>query len=134
MMDKIDNWKAATESARLGRNPLVIMIDQEDCPYCRIVEGEFFSAILASGEFDGKVIFGKISLDAGEFITLPDGNRVSTWDFLQPFFTAGLTPTVIFLDPDGNELVERMVGLSTPDFYGFYLERSIRKARALLNG
>ncbi len=133
-MDKIDNWEAATASARQGRKPLVIMIDQADCPYCRVVEGEFFSAILAGGEFDNKVVFGKISLDAGEFITLPDGSRVSTQVFLQPFFTSGLTPTVIFLDADGNELVERMVGLSTPDFYGFYLEKSIRKARALLNG
>lgn len=132
-MDTIDNWKAVAESARRGRMPVVILIDQADCPYCRVVEGEFFSAILAGGEFDNKAVFGKISLDPGEYITLSDGDRVPTRDFLQPF-TTGLTPTVIFIDADGNELVERMIGLTTPDFYGVYLERSIRKARAVLNG
>ncbi len=131
-MEKIDNWKAVSEFARRNSIPLVILVDQSDCPYCRVVESEFFSAILAGGEWVGKAVFGKISLDAGESIRLTSGGLVPTREFLQAF-TTGLTPTVIFLDPDGRELVESMIGLSTPDFYGFYLEQSIREAHALLN-
>ncbi len=132
VMDKIDNWEAIRDFARQSLRPVVILIDQEDCPYCRVVEGEFFSAILAGGEFAQTAMFGKISIDPGETITLSGGRRVSTREFLQPY-TTGMTPTVIFLDPEGNELVDSMVGLSTPDFYGFYLEQSIRKAHARLN-
>ena len=131
-MDKIDNWETATDIARRNKMPLVILVDQEDCPYCRVVEGDFFAGILASGDFDNKALIGKISLDAGEYITLPGGARKPTREFLLPF-KAGLTPTVLFLDADGNELVDKMIGLLTPDFYGFYLEQSIREAHSLLN-
>lgn len=132
-MEKIDNWEVATRNARERNLPLVILVDQADCPYCRVVEGEFFAGILASGEYRDKALIGKISLDAGEFITLPGGRREPTRDFLLPF-EAGLTPTVLFLDAEGNELVDKMIGLLTPDFYGFYLEQSIRRAHTLLNG
>jgi thioredoxin-related protein len=133
-MDKINDWAAASEQARQARVPLVILVDQTDCPYCRRVEGEYFSAILAGGEFAGKALFGKISLDSGEYISLSGDQRVPTREFLSPFFRTGLTPTVLFLDAEGNQLVENMVGLTTPDFYGFYLEQSIRRAHALVDG
>ena len=133
MMEKIDDWGAASNIARSRNLPLVILVDQADCPYCRQVEGDYFAAILAGGDYDDKVVFGKISLDAGEFISLDEGRRVPTREFLQPF-QAGLTPTVLFLDADGNQLVENLVGLTTPDFYGFYLEQAIRRAQELVNG
>lgn len=132
-MDKIDDWRWVSGRARDHRVPVVVLVDQADCPYCRRVEGEYFAAILAGGEFSGKALFGKISLDAGESINTADGSRVSTRDFLLGYRT-GLTPTVLFLDADGKELVEKMVGLGTPDYYGYYLEQSIRQAYALVNG
>lgn len=45
-----------------------------------------------------------------------------------------LAPTVVFLGPDGGELAERLVGYSSPDFYGAYLEQRIEQARMRLAG
>ena len=45
-----------------------------------------------------------------------------------------LAPTVVFLGPDGSELAERLVGYSSPDFYGAYLEQRIAQARSRLAG
>ena len=45
-----------------------------------------------------------------------------------------LAPTVVFLGPDGSELAERLVGYSSPDFYGAYLEQRIEQARSRLAG
>lgn len=126
-MEKIKNWSQISAHLRQQNIPVVVLIDQEDCPYCRRVEGEFIAGIEASGELAGRVIFGKISIDAGETIVDQKGNTVSTRDFLAGLNTS-FTPTILFLDGDKNELVEKMIGLSTPDFYGFYLEQSIKKA------
>jgi hypothetical protein len=68
----------------------------------------------------------KISIDEGELIGSADGN-ISTRDFLRGY-DAGFTPTVLFLDADKNQLIEKMVGLTTPDYYGYYLEKSINAA------
>ncbi len=126
-MAKIQNWLEVAAQIRRQNIPAVILIDQEDCPYCRKVEGEFIAGLVASGELDGQAVFGKISIDAGETIVNQEGDTVSTRDFLAGLNTS-FTPTILFLDGEKNELVEKMIGLSTPDYYGFYLEQSIKKA------
>ena len=131
-MEVITDWgQVAVISAR-QHIPIVVMVDQADCPYCDRVESEFFAAIFAGGEFENAAIFGKISLDDGESIATRDRGLISTQEFLEPFL-ADFTPTILFLDSQANQLVEKMVGLSTPDYYGYYLEQAIRQAHSLLN-
>ena len=43
-----------------------------------------------------------------------------------------LAPTVAFIGPDGKEIAERLVGYSSPDFYGAYLEQRIAQAHERL--
>ena len=43
-----------------------------------------------------------------------------------------LAPTVAFIGPDGTEIAERLVGYSSPDFYGAYLEQRIAQAHERL--
>ena len=131
-METITSWKQVATISAQQRIPIIVMVDQEDCPYCDRVEGEFFSAIFAGGEFENAAIFGKISLDDSESIVTQDRGVISTQEFLRPFF-ADFTPTILFLDSQANQLVEKMVGLSTPDYYGYYLEKAIWQAHHLLN-
>lgn len=131
-MKKITDWQLISDRADTLKMPVVVMVDQEDCPYCRQVESEFFAAIFAGGEYENRVIFGKISIDAGEMISSTQG-LISTRDFLRGY-DAGFTPTILFLDADKNQLTEKIVGLTTPDFYGFYLENAIRAAIKKLDG
>ncbi len=126
-MDKITNWSRITSQGHGLGHVVVVMVDQEDCPYCRQVEEEFFSAILASGQYQGIVSMGKISIDAGETIIDQGGQEVSTREFLAEYET-DWTPTVLFLDHQKREVADRLTGLSTPDYYVYYLERSINSA------
>jgi len=130
-MKTIKNWAETSQKAQDKKIPVVIMVDQEDCPYCRRVESEFFAAIFANGELTDKAVFGKISIDHGETIIDGAGTEISTREFLSVYQTS-LTPTVLFLSSEQVELSEKMVGLMTPDFYGFYLEQSIKNAIAAI--
>lgn len=127
-MLRIADWQSISGQAFRSRVPVVVLIDQEDCPYCRQAEEDFFDPILTGGEMDGRVIFGKISIDEGETILDGDGNRVTTRAFLADYGSDFLTPTVLFLDHAKRELTDRLVGMLTPDYYGYYLERSIQSA------
>ena len=126
-MDKITNWSRIANQAHGSGQVVVVMVDQEDCPYCRQVEGEFFSAILASGQYQGILSVGKISIDAGETIIDQEGQEISTREFLAEYGT-NWTPTVLFLDHQKREVADRLTGLLTPDYYVYYLERSINSA------
>ena len=43
-----------------------------------------------------------------------------------------LSPGMLFLDADGAEIAEKMVGISNIEFYAFYLTKSLELARAAL--
>ena len=116
-----------------NRLPVVVMVDQEDCPFCERVEDEFFSALLASENWHERAIYGKVSLDYPETIIDSDGSSIATRKFLKPYKT-NLTPTILFLDAEGRELSDKMIGLSTPDYYLYYLEQAIDNAWRALNG
>ena len=126
-MEKLVNWQATSALAGRQNIPIVVMVDQSDCPYCRRVESDFFAGIFASGEYQDKAIFGKISIDSGETIVSVNGEVVSTRKFLNDY-NADFTPTILFLDSEMKELEERIIGLTTPDFYGYYLEKAIKSA------
>lgn len=126
-MDKITDWSRVTSQVHGAGHVFVVMVDQEDCPYCRQVEEEFFSAILASSQYRGIVSIGKISIDAGETIIDQDGQEIGTREFLAEYGTEW-TPTVLFLDHQKREVADRLTGLLTPDYYVYYLERSINSA------
>jgi len=130
-LETIKNWQELAEQSKRDRMPIIVMIDQEDCPFCRRGEGEFFAAIFAGGEFDNRALFGKMSINAGDSIINLEGRSESVESFLADLNTH-FTPTILFLDANKTELTKKMVGLSTPDFYGFYLERGIKQSIAAL--
>jgi hypothetical protein len=43
-----------------------------------------------------------------------------------------LTPTLLFLGPDGRELTKRIVGINTPEFYFYYVDQAIQSAISAL--
>ena len=131
-MNKITDWQSISEQSRKNRVPVVIMVDQEDCPYCYRVENEYFAAIFANGELSDQALFGKISIDYGETIVVEGGEAISTREFLDEY-NPDFTPTILFLDDKKKELVDKIIGLTTPDFYGYYLEAANREAYKKLN-
>ena len=58
--------------------------------------------------------------------------QLQTHDQLVKQWRVSVAPTLIFLGPQGQELVDRMEGGYLPDFYGAYLEERIAKARKIL--
>ena len=47
-------------------------------------------------------------------------------------YNAEVTPTILFLDAQGRELLPRMSGYTKNDYYSFYLERAVGKAQRLV--
>jgi thioredoxin-related protein len=111
--------------------PLVLMFSASDCGYCRQLEADELLPTVRSGDYAVRVRMRKISLDSGESVMDFDGRSTPT-DEIASRYRVWVTPTVILLGPDGTELSERLVGVGTPDFYGAYLDRSIRQAERRL--
>jgi len=120
--------KVAAKRATAKGQPLVVMTTLEGCPYCEVVRNHYLLPMQMSGEIDAVQID---VLDKRRNLQDFDGELVSPADQARAW-KARFTPTVLFLDAQGRELAERLVGISLPDFYGAYLDARLREARTKL--
>jgi len=113
--------------AREARLPVLLTFSAINCDYCRQLEDQFLRPMLISGEYSDRVLIRRLLLDNGSRVTDFSGDRIATTK-LSDRYRVFVTPTILFLDGDGRELAERMIGINTPEMYGGYLDKCIDTA------
>ena len=76
-----------------------------------------------------KVLIREIYIDLGAQVKDFSGIVRESSSFMLDY-DVYLTPTLLFLDDEGRELTERMVGIQTPEMYLFYVDRAVANALA----
>lgn len=127
-----DNLARVTDAAAERGVPLLLVFSSLECSYCTLLEEDFLQPMLISGMYDDKVIIRKLNIDAGNMVVDFQGrNRLARE--IADDYDIDMTPTVVLLGPEGRELTRRLIGVTTPDFYGGYLDRAIEAANAALD-
>ena len=116
--------QAVGQEARARKIPILIMFSMRDCQYCDVVREEFLKPMLRSGDYVDRVIMLELYSDSESQLRDFNGKPISAEKLIQRY-NAGFAPTVIFLDSQGKELAERLIGITTRDFYGGYLDEAI---------
>lgn len=112
-----------------GQIPILILFTAPKCPYCERVKQEFLLPVLRNPEYENKVIIRQIEyLDRSRLVSF-SGKAITPAQFSQQQ-KVRLTPTIKLFDAEGHVLTEPLVGLTTPDYYGAYLDRAIDEALA----
>ena len=124
-----ENFRADARQARQQRVALLVFFSAKSCQYCEQMRELFLGPMFASDEYSDKVIMREVQVDGGRELRDFEGKRVSHRDFAMSY-RIGLTPQIWFLDPTGKELVPALVGLSTPELFGGYLDAAIEGAVA----
>lgn len=120
--------RAAAQSAASRGEPLVVMTTLDGCPFCEVVRDHH----LLPMQREGKVYAVQIDIrDRSSNMQGFDGENTTPAEQARQW-KARFAPTVLFLDRDGRELAERLVGVAVPDFYGEYLEARLQTARSKL--
>ncbi len=115
--------EAAAAATRQGE-PLVLMVSLHNCPYCELVRRNYLLPARANG-----VQVWQINMhDKRRALVGFDGSSTTAADQISRW-KIRLAPTVLFLGAHGSELAQRLVGLSSEDFYGAYLDERIATAR-----
>ena len=123
----------ATDLQQLGiqasdrRLPILLSFSAIDCSYCELLEEEFLEPMLLGGEYTDKIIIRKLVLDNGSRVGDFSGRQIDATR-LSDRYRIYVTPTMLFVDSDGRELAERMVGINTPELFGGYLDNCIETA------
>lgn len=119
------------KQANIQQVPILLMFAADFCAYCERLEEDFLRPMLRSGDYTDRVLIRKLHIDSEEKIRDFKGDEISPVEIAEQY-AVSVTPTVVFLDGDGVELAPKRVGLTTPDFYGGYLDDAINQALDIL--
>ena len=106
--------------------PFLVMFSLDHCPYCMVVREEFLDPMQRNSDYRDKVLMRILKMDEG-YVTDFDGARIAV-DELALRYGASVAPTIVLLDQHGKLLTERLLGLTTPDLYGGYLDDAIEQS------
>lgn len=125
------NLAQAGQQAARSCVPLLLEFAADDCDYCLLLEREILEPTLLNRDYDRRVLMRKLVLDRDlglhDFAGKPTGAQQ-----LAGRYKVFVTPTLLFVDAQGRELAERMVGVTTLEFYGGYLDQALDAAQGKL--
>lgn len=128
---RFDDFQALGRRAREKERLLVVLVSQHHCPYCELIKAEIIRPMIKGRDFYDQILLGELFIDEGEEVVDFQGRRRSAADFAHGYGVK-VTPTLLFLGPDGRELVKKMVGINTVEMYFYYLSEAIRQGVARL--
>lgn len=121
------NLQEELAAALARRQPLVVMVSLEGCPFCKVARNNYLAPM---HEQEGLHV-AQVDMRSRTRV-LDFAGKAVTHDDLARLWKIRIAPTVLFFGRGGAEVAERLVGGYIPDFYGAYLELRLEQARASL--
>jgi thioredoxin-related protein len=89
--------------------------------------------MIRSGDYKNTVLIRQLAMDSNATIKDFAGEETTPARLAQSY-KIKLTPTLLFLDADGNEVADRIRGVYSLDFFGWYVDQALAKGlRAIRN-
>lgn len=114
--------RAELDNAARAHKALVVLVSLEPCAYCEAVRASHLVPLAAGGQ---PVV--QVDMESAQDLADAHG-RAGTHRQVASGLGVRFAPTVLFLGADGREVAERLVGFSSADFYGAYLEQRVQAA------
>ena len=115
--------------AKQKKGVVLVLFSSEHCGYCQRVLNEFLIPMSRNLEYQQKLVMRDI--DSTGYTTLRDfdGKVVDHRQFSSKQGVR-MVPSVMLFDTEGRRLTKPLLGLTTVDYYGFYLDEAINQAIA----
>jgi thiol:disulfide interchange protein len=104
--------------------PLVLMISLEACPFCKVAREHY----LAPMRRDEGLPVVQIDMQSRAVVLDWQGKPTTHVELIERL-GVNVAPTLVFYGRKGQEVAERLVGVSSVDFYGAYLNQRLLLAR-----
>ena len=128
---QVQDLREEARLAKSGELILVLEISSASCRYCRKLEKLFLLPMQRNAEYDDKILVRSVSMDEYETLVDFSGVSISGAEFASRY-RVSLTPTLLFLNADGVEMTDKLVGIWSEDFYGGFIDNRIEAARSRL--
>jgi thioredoxin-related protein len=107
--------------------PVLLLVSQEHCPFCVLIKQDILGPMILAGDYRGELLIRELFIDLHTSVVDFNGKTRDSAEFAHSH-GVNLTPTLLFLGPDGQELTKRIIGINTPEMFFFYVDASIQEA------
>lgn len=123
----VDDLAVLKQQMSARQLPVLMLFSTEDCHYCEAIRENYLIPMMQTGEYQDRILFRQLYMGEYNLLKNEQGKLVGG-DQLALKYAVDVSPTILFLDVDGNEVAQRIVGVSTPDYFDETLQQHIAAA------
>lgn len=125
-LEVVRDFASLAMQARQSEKIIMLEVTASYCSYCGLLEEEIIKPMMRSGDYKETVLIRQLAMDG--FSTVKDfAGDATTPARLAQQYKIKITPTLLFLDADGNEVAGRILGVYSLDFFGAYVDAALAK-------
>ncbi len=122
----VNDLEALGREARAEGKVILLEMSASYCGYCRTLEDNIIKPMLRSGDYTDYVLIRRLHIDSHYGLRDFNGSKTSPSKFSLRH-NVQLTPTLLFLDGEGKEVSERILGVNTLEMYGAYVDKALQQ-------
>lgn len=128
---RVADFAMLAKNAKNQQKLIMLQVSASDCNYCVILEEELIKPMLRSGDYDNDVLIRKVDIDSYKKLSGFDGQSISGPQ-LAKMLNIKVTPTLIFLNSENQEVSKRIVGVNSLDYMGAYVDDAIKQGLSII--
>lgn len=114
---------AESRQAACNGQPLVVMFGSSTCPYCSVVRSLYIIPLMKDERYPG-IVSRELEIDSDQLVRDFSGRLVPMSE-LASKYRVTLVPQVMVFGPSGKQAGKPIIGISSEDFYAYYLDQVI---------
>lgn len=120
------DFQKDAKAAKDKNGVVLVVFSSAFCSYCETVLNEFLIPMSRNADYQSKLVMRKVDTTSTMEIKDFQGHKISLRKFAGESGVR-MVPTVVVFDAEGRQLSKPVVGLTTVDYYGFYLDQAINQ-------
>ena len=131
-LPSVQDLAADAATMRREKAVLLLVFTEEYCLYCHRLKQGYLLPMERNGDHADRLLIREVPRDHPTQSLQDFDGSAQNVRTLTERYNISLVPTMLFLGPNGEELVDRFVGLGPEDFFGYYLNEAIDRAHQRL--
>ena len=127
-IETVKDLRELKKQAEPDNLPVLLMFTAEDCEYCEALSKHYLVPMLESGEYNSIILFRQLYIDDYDYLRNAKGELISGDSFALKY-DVEVTPTLLFVNSEMQEVAKRIVGLSGFDYFDETLKTHINEAK-----
>lgn len=127
-LQELTDLEQLAAQARQKNLPILLSVGAQWCEFCHQLRDEVLSPMALGGDYEGHYMFMRyLSIDDHQPIAGISGKPVIKHQLAESY-GADLTPTVIFINGDGQEVADKIVGIANIELFSALIHNRLNQA------